>query len=290
MREQVDVSTRAHHASEAAGRALVATDLDRTLIYSAAAAALADDDLVVVERLDGRVISSATPRTLALLHELAAVALVVPATTRTAEQYRRVDVVVSELAPRYAVVANGGDVLVDGVVDPDWHDAVRGKLAAGSEPLHAARDGFFGVSGPEPVWLTRLREVDDLFLVASVDRAQLPAALVADLASALGHRGWAVSLQETKLYVVPLGLDKADAITHLRERTGAPLVIALGDSVLDRGMLAVADVGLRPAHGELSRVADAPGTIPVPGTHGARAAEEMLTAALAAARAVAAVS
>jgi hypothetical protein len=276
--------------TEAAGRALVATDLDRTLIYSAAAAALADDDLVVVERLDGRVISSATPRTLALLHELAAVALVVPATTRTADQYRRIDVVVAELAPRYAVVANGGDVLVDGVADPEWHRQVRTRLASVAEPLHAARDGFFAVAGAEPEWLTRMREVDDLFLVASVDRTQLPDGLVADLAGSLGDRGWAVSLQETKLYVVPHGLDKADAVTHLRERTGASLVIALGDSVLDRGMLAAADVGLRPAHGELSRVADAPGTIPVPGTHGARAAEEMLTAALAAARAVVAVS
>src|SRR5687767_2481080 len=111
MREQrrQEHGASAGGATEAAGRALVATDLDRTLIYSAAAAALADDDLVVVERLDGRVISSATPRALELLHELAAVAMVVPATTRTAEQYRRVDVVVSELAPRYAIVANGGD-------------------------------------------------------------------------------------------------------------------------------------------------------------------------------------
>jgi hypothetical protein len=276
-------------------RPLVAADLDRTLIYSAAAAALDDDDLVVVERLEGRVISSATPRTLALLRELAAAALVVPATTRTAAQYQRIDVVAVELAPRYAIVANGGDVLVDGVPEPEWHAGVRTRLAEGSEPLGAARDGFLAVAGSGdgpaggPAWLTRLREVDDLFLVASVDRAALPPTVVGDLAGALGPRGWAVSLQETKLYVVPHGLDKADAVAHLRDLTGAPLVVALGDSVLDRGMLAAADVGLRPAHGELSRLADAPGTIPVPGTHGARAAEEMLTAALAAVRAAAAV-
>ena len=86
-----------------------------------------------------------------------------------------------------------------------WHDDVRARLATGSEPLAAAHDGFVAVAGTGdspaggPAWLTRLREVDDLFLVASVDRAALPADVVADLAGALGPRGWAVSLQETKL-------------------------------------------------------------------------------------------
>src|SRR5450759_4517837 len=55
-------------------------------------------------------------------------ATLVPTTTRTVEQYRRVQV--PGLVPDYAICANGGRLLVDGVVDEDWSLHVAPRLPA----------------------------------------------------------------------------------------------------------------------------------------------------------------
>jgi hypothetical protein len=74
---------------------IVASDLDRTLIYSAAALALAMPDeeaprLLTVEVHEARPLSYMTETAGRLLVELAAAVRFVPATTRTRKQYRRI--------------------------------------------------------------------------------------------------------------------------------------------------------------------------------------------------------
>lgn len=81
-------------------RTLIASDLDRTLVYSAAAAPsgglVADPagpgtaGLVVVERHEGRDVSFMTPAAATALAALAAREVVVPVTTRTPAQLARV--------------------------------------------------------------------------------------------------------------------------------------------------------------------------------------------------------
>lgn len=77
---------------------LIATDLDRTLIYSAAAAGVADPDdplamaeFRCVELYRGAPQSFMSPAAVDLLAELDTLAVVVPTTTRSVEQFRRVD-------------------------------------------------------------------------------------------------------------------------------------------------------------------------------------------------------
>lgn len=72
---------------------MFASDLDRTLIYSNKA--LADfgqsgEDLIGVERKDGREIAFMTQEARSLLKEISAQMLFVPVTTRTYEQYKRI--------------------------------------------------------------------------------------------------------------------------------------------------------------------------------------------------------
>ena len=73
---------------------LVACDLDQTLIYSRSAFRLADGapapELLSVEQLDGEPLSYLTRRAAAGIRELALASTFVPVTTRTLEQYRRV--------------------------------------------------------------------------------------------------------------------------------------------------------------------------------------------------------
>ena len=105
---------------------LVASDLDRTLIYSAAALLLGGgaEDTICVERYQDKPQSFSTRRSLELLAAVIRHTDFVPVTTRTPEQYRRVNLSVDPaktVIPKFAVCSNGGDILVDGAVDADWH-------------------------------------------------------------------------------------------------------------------------------------------------------------------------
>ncbi|MBO8196076.1 HAD family hydrolase [Streptomyces oryzae] len=236
----------------AAGRVLVASDLDRTLIYSAAALELTMPDpraprLLCVETYEHKPLSFMTEEASGLLAALAARALFVPATTRTPEQYRRIRL--PGPPPRYAVCANGGRLLVDGKSDPEWRERVRERLTE-CAPLEQVRARMLRRAGAE--WLLKERIADGLFAYLVVERSLLPETWVKELAAWAGPQGWNVSLQGRKIYAVPQPLTKSAAVAEVARRTGSTLTFAAGDSLLDADLLSAADVAWRPAHGELA--------------------------------------
>ena len=253
---------------------LVATDLDRTLIYSLTAAGAprpGERPWVVVERLDGRDISHVTELAAARYAALAAQRCVVPVTTRTPAQLARVQL--PGPRARWAVAANGGVLLVDGEPDPAWADRVRTALAdvAGIEE---ARASLALACADDPA--ARQYAVPGLFCYAVVDRPAFAAHRLADLRAWAADAGWGVSLQGRKLYVVPSVLTKSAAVAEVADRAGARVVLAAGDSLLDTDLLEHATLAVRPGHGEL---ADAGWTSPhvtALTTQGIAAGEEIL--------------
>jgi hypothetical protein len=232
---------------------LVASDLDRTLIYSAAALALTVPDeraprLLCVEVYDGKPLSYLTETAARLLAELGDTAVFVPTTTRTREQYRRITL--PGPAPAYAICANGGHLLVDGVADADWHARVTARLADECAPLAEVSEHLR--SAADPVWVRKHRIAEDLFAYLVVERELLPLDWVKELAVWAENRGWTVSLQGRKIYAVPKPLTKSAAVREVARRTGADLTLAAGDSLLDADLLLAADRGWRPGHGELA--------------------------------------
>lgn len=250
--------------------ALVAVDLDQTVVFSERSAGAAGPS-VVVEHLDGAALSSMTVGAVVAYRALAAASTVVPVTTRTVSQYARIALPVP---PAYAVCANGGVLLRDGVRDAGWAAWVAGRCAA-SAPL----DEVVGLLDPDLPWVRLVRTAEDLFayLVAH-ERAGIPAGWLAELEAELAPRGWGVSLQGRKVYAVPDGLSKAAAAARLAEQLGAGVLLAAGDSLLDRPLLelAVASGGaaVRPAHGELHDLGFAGAHVTA--ASGARAGEELL--------------
>ncbi|MFD4700173.1 HAD family hydrolase [Streptomyces niveus] len=233
--------------------ALVASDLDRTLIYSSAALQLAMPDaeaprLLCVEIYEHRPLSYMTETAAGLLEDLAGGTVFVPTTTRTREQYFRIHL--PGPAPRFAICANGGHLLVDGESDPDWHTQVRDRLAESCAPLKEVREHLLAAA--DPAWLLKERIAEDLFAYLVVDRALLPEGWVKELSEWAGRRGWTVSLQGRKIYAVPRPLTKSAAVREVARRTGAELTLAAGDSLLDADLLLAADRGWRPGHGELA--------------------------------------
>lgn len=103
---------------------LIATDLDRTLIYSRRFFTNALPEGQCVEIYNGEGISFITREAALALRCLAAGHLVVPTTTRTIAQYERIRLPGGPY--RYAITSNGGNILVDGTPDQTW----IGTLAA----------------------------------------------------------------------------------------------------------------------------------------------------------------
>ncbi|MEU9188157.1 HAD family hydrolase [Streptomyces sp. NPDC048484] len=267
--------------SESAGapapRVLVASDLDRTLIYSANALALTGPDaeaprLLCVEVYESRPLSYVTETAAGLLAELGEVADFVPTTTRTREQYHRIRL--PGPASKYAICANGGHLLVDGVSDPAWHARVTERLARECAPLDEVRAHM--AANADPAWVRKQRVAEDLFVYFVVERDLLPEEWVKELAVWADGRGWTVSVQGRKIYAVPKPLTKSAAMREVARRTGATRALAAGDSLLDADLLLAADRGWRPGHGELAEAGwTAPGVTSLP-ERGVTAGERIL--------------
>lgn len=229
---------------------LIASDLDRTLVYSRAALGLSGTALPVltcVERRAGEPVSFLTAAAARVLARLAGQAVLVPVTTRTPEQLARIGL--PGPPPRYAVAANGGVLLESGKPDPQWQRRVAGTVA---ESMALSDVMTYVRQHCQPSWTRHLREAAGLFCYAVLEESGAPEGFVAEAADWATHRGWTLTAQGRKLYWTPAGLTKAAAVGELADRIGADLVLAAGDSLLDRDLVRRADRGIVPAHGELA--------------------------------------
>jgi hypothetical protein len=256
---------------------VAAVDLDRTLIYSASAAGdpATLPSLRVVEHYEGAPLSRVTDTAWELLGRLMARARVVPVTTRTEAQYRRVGL---PATPAFALCANGGALLVDGVRDPEWDDWAR-DVVTRAAPLPDVLRLLEAVAGE--AWVRTVRAAEGLFVyLVAQSRDAVPPGWLADLTTAATDAGWTLSLQGRKVYLVPAGLTKAGALVRLRDllaATGAPVrLLCAGDSLLDAPMLVAADAAIRPAHGELHEQGWSADGVAVTAASGVLAGEEIL--------------
>lgn len=212
------------------------TDLDNTLIYSY------KHELGVPKRCaeiyQNREISFFTERTYELLKKVKDKVLLVPTTTRSVEQYQRIDFGLGALP--YALVCNGGVLLADGRPDRSWYeeslrlaDNCRGELDKAANWLEN-----------DPNRIFEIRDIEGLFLFT---KSQAPRETLRGLKQAVNPAGADVFHNGTKVYVVPKKLDKGTAVKRFRERIRPGRVIAAGDSEFDLSMLAAADIGFAPA-------------------------------------------
>ncbi|MFC5469378.1 HAD family hydrolase [Cohnella suwonensis] len=259
---------------------IFAFDMDQTMIFSRNSMGPADEtELVPVESIDGKEHSFMTRKAAASLRGLHENALFVPATTRTPEQYERIHGVSADLRPRYAVVSNGGRVLVDGQSDVSWENGMKAALRSRCAPREEI-DGLFDKLVPEGM-VRRKDLCDGLFYSILVDRERIPIEFMEELTDLLRDSRWTSSLQGRKLYLVPEPVSKGAGLRYVKELAGASFAFAAGDSLLDESLLEAADDGIAPRHGELFRKYGANGTIKFTQLAGIGASEEILEAAAA---------
>ncbi|KAB2952610.1 HAD hydrolase family protein [Heliorestis acidaminivorans] len=230
------------------GKILFASDLDQTLIYSRRS--MGDYGhphlLVPIEEYKGRIISYMTTLAVKRFCEAARQAIIVPVTTRTVEQYRRVKL---PIRPSYAVVSNGGHILREGHLDKKWHDKILSQISDKCLDIGKMEREFAKIAKPD--WVTSSRRADQLFLYFLIERDKVPSAELKAFACWAQEQNWRLSIQGRKLYLVPKPVSKWTAVEEVLKRVGKPFVVAAGDSLLDQEMLEKADLALAPAHGEL---------------------------------------
>ncbi|MBL8148452.1 MAG: hypothetical protein JNN15_00815 [Blastocatellia bacterium] len=255
---------------------IFASDLDRTLIYSDEFTSAVDvESLLAVELLEGKEISFMTHVAFQLLKELSLKCLFIPITTRTIEQYKRIYALSEWIAPEYAIVSNGGNVLYKGEVDKQWqeniaacvskidsHFVVESKLTElfSSRPTVSKvvfRDGLF--------WSIHFHKLTD------EDRA-----IVSYLEQWSRERGWQTNLQGRKLYVLPYAVDKWNALAYVKEKTGESHIVAAGDGELDFIFMKNAYKAFCVAHGEIARRIETLPRVHLTKEHGIKAGEELL--------------
>lgn len=221
------------------------SDLDNTLIYSRRRRI--DAPKVLAELLDGREQAYMTQRTLGFLASVRDVVRLVPVTTRTARQYGRIHLLADTLAVRHALVCNGGMLLEDGEVDPQWLAETRRLAGPALSDL-----------GRAMAWLERRvgegssHMAEGLMAYAVLRDPAAAEALACGMRMSFSGSRLAISVDGRKVYAMPAAMSKGRAVERYMRRFGsAPVTVCAGDGVLDLSMFALADVsiGTRPALG-----------------------------------------
>lgn len=211
-------------------QALIFSDLDGTLIFSAERK---QDGDIVVERKDGREISCITPRQAELLPRLR----IIPVTTRSIEQYKRI--CIRGFCPKYALVDNGGTLLINGIPDPEWTRASMKAVHACSSELSECRK----ILERDENRIFEIRMVDEMFLFTKSAQPQMT---LRALEAVSGGNIQCCSTGQ-KVYAVPRGISKGTAAKRLAERLSPnAAIVCAGDSKMDIPLLNIADIAVFP--------------------------------------------
>lgn len=200
---------------------IIFADLDGTLINSAAREGKTD---FVIERKDQREISCVTRKQMLLLPALTNL---VPVTTRSVEQYKRIKI--DGFNPKYALCSNGGNLIVNGEIDKEWYG--RSKLFY--EKASKEADRLYAILKSDKHRSFEIRTVDGLFLFT---KSESPAETLEKLGEPELCGCYASG---EKIYVFPKELTKGNAVERFTEKFGIDKneIVCAGDSIIDVSML-----------------------------------------------------
>lgn len=211
------------------------TDLDNTLIYSYKHNI--GKNKRMVERYQGREISFMTEFTYEMLKDVKDEIMVVPTTTRTKEQYKRIDLGVGKFP--YELVCNGGVLLIDGKHDENWYEASVELVRNARELL----DDSVEFLKRDERTAFEVRFIEELFVFTKCNEVE---SVVKDLRERLDPTKLDIFHNGSKLYVIPKTLAKGKALERMKEYTQGGHIISAGDSDFDISMFEYSDLSFAP--------------------------------------------
>lgn len=210
------------------------TDMDNTLIFS-----YKHDigtEKVCTEIYEGREISFATEKSLNLIRSLNESLVMVPVTTRTIGQFKRINLGIDF---KYSLACNGGVLLIDGIRDDEWYEESLSLVKSSVSEIRKAMDFLEGDSRR----YFEQQYIENLFLFT---KCHEPRAVISDLLSLLDSSVVKAFNNGDKVYVVPVNLSKGMAIRRFLKRVPLEKTISAGDSEFDLSMVTSTDEGIVP--------------------------------------------
>lgn len=216
---------------------LFACDLDNTLIHSYKKAS---PDDVCVEVKDGKKLSFMTPYAYNKLRKINSNKDIefVPVTTRSVEQYLRIDFFDGKPS-HMALAANGGILLIDGVPDLQWVEESKALI---SDSIKEFKTGMRYLENDNNIFF-EIRIVDELFVFT---KSHDPLKTKECLEKILDPDIVSPFVIGDKVYIFPDILSKGNAVSRLRKRFVFDKIICAGDSEFDVSMLDIADIAYCP--------------------------------------------
>lgn len=213
------------------------SDLDNTLIYSYRHDI--GNEKVLVETKEGKELSYMTKVSYELLKQVSQEKELVPLTTRSLEQYSRIDFG-SQVKIRYALVANGGILLENNKINEEWFKETKKIVGYADEELEK---GIEILKKDENICF-EIRKVDGLSVFTKSDNVE---ETIKRLKDVLNLDIVYVDYNGSKVYIFPEKLDKGSSLKRFRNYMGGKdSFVAAGDSDFDIPMLLAADYGFCP--------------------------------------------
>lgn len=235
---------------------LFASDLDRTLIYSHRCLDESIDIglIELVETLEDREISYMLKSSIDLIYELHKKLLFVPVTTRTSDQYKRIDFFNKKLELPYVITTNGGVVLKNNKIDNEWNDIIVKRLKHDS----MAMEDVISICKKELLdtkLCHRIIEVGEFFFYFMI-KETIEIHILNQLELLLMNTNWNIFTNKRKIFFVPKCVCKKDAVKYVAEQTGENFIISAGDSKFDIDMQEVSNHFISPKDGDIFRLLD----------------------------------
>ncbi len=224
------------------------TDLDRTFIFSERTVNRLAEELVCIEQWEGRDLSFVSKALLDYVLNIEEDTLIIPVTTRALRQYERITLFTDSYKPSYAIAANGGVVMKNGIRDQQWDEILKIRLQESASFKDMAR--MFEKQWQHKMF-RRITDADELFYVLMLVEENIDKAWLAELQEEMRKVGWNSYVNGRKFYVLPKTLTKEHAVEYVLEDIPYKTHYAAGDSIMDLGMLEMADIAFTPMHGEL---------------------------------------
>lgn len=209
---------------------LFACDLDNTLIHSYKHKADGD---ICIEIYNGGEQSFISSRAVELLKEINKKFLFIPVTTRSIEQYNRIEWL-EGTAPKFAVVSNGANLLHDGEINLEWQKYFYKFIQPYENETQRQLEKF---SQDKNFTICRIVDQSFLFLKCSDD-----AEIISTVKKIQADTDLIVEYSGRKIYLFPPKLNKGEALLKLKKNFSPQKIFAAGDSEIDIPMLNVADV------------------------------------------------
>lgn len=221
---------------------IFATDLDNTMIFSHRRVVGLEKQLYCVEYYNGKPITYMTYSAIKMLKILISKMLVIPVTTRSISQFKRIEFFSTT---EYAIVDNGGVILHNGKKDSTWDNYINTILQKYN--LKETYEVFCSLPGLQ----SSPKIVDEKFVFAKSDDIDLCRKY---LDCKLDTKIWQISYQGKKVYAIPIEITKGSALKYICESLiyDNQLIISAGDSNLDLSMLYYSNYSIIPRDCSLS--------------------------------------